>query len=111
MILLLAVVLVVACHGLKKDENFNVIKCNNDNGEPELTFTVEKQYFEDNLSWQADKEYFEIEENLYRISHGLYGLSLTVCHIPYVTYRMSHTVCHISYVTYRMCPNNTVIMI
>ena len=77
--LLLAVFLVIPSHGLKNDENFNVIKCNNANGEPELTFTVEKQYFEDNLSWQADQEYFEIGENLYRISHSLYGLSHTVC--------------------------------
>ena len=48
----------VPCHGLIEDENFNVIKCNNDNGQPELTFTIEEKYFEDNLSWQADQEDF-----------------------------------------------------
>ena len=48
----------VPCHGLLEDGNFNVIKCNNGNGQPELTFTIEQQYFEDNLSWQADQEDF-----------------------------------------------------
>ena len=54
----------VPCHGLIKNANFNVIKCNNDNGQPELTFTIEEQYFKDNLSWQADQEGFIFEKNV-----------------------------------------------
>ena len=49
------VLLAVPCFGLIEDENFRITKCNNDDGQPELTFTVNSQYFEDNLSWQADK--------------------------------------------------------
>ena len=53
------VLLAVPCFGLIEDDNFSVTKCNNDNGQPELTFTVNSQYFEDNLSWQADQVDFK----------------------------------------------------
>ena len=58
--MLLWVFLGAPSHGLINDENFNVIKCNNEYGQPELTFTIEKQYFEDNLLWQTDQDIFRI---------------------------------------------------
>ena len=52
--------LVIQCHGLVEDSRFKVTKCSADDGKPELTFTIDKEYFEQNLSWQADQEYFKI---------------------------------------------------
>ena len=49
------VLLAVSCNGLIEDTNFSVTKCNNDDGQPELTFTVDSKYFEDNLSWLTDQ--------------------------------------------------------
>ena len=51
--------LAIQCHGLVEDSRFKVTKCSTDDGQPELTFTIEKEYFEENLSWQADQEGFE----------------------------------------------------
>ena len=42
------------------DDNFEVISCNDDDGRPELKFTVKKDFFEQNLNWQADKDSFLI---------------------------------------------------
>ena len=49
------VLLAVSSYGLIEDSNFSVTKCNNDDGQPELTFTVDSKYFEDNLSWLTDQ--------------------------------------------------------
>ena len=56
------VLLAVPGYGLIEDANFSVTKCNNDNGQPELTFTIDAQYFEDNLSWQADQVDFKMNQ-------------------------------------------------
>ena len=53
------VLLAVSCYGLIEDPNFSVTKCNNDDGQPELTFTVDSKYFEDNLSWLTDQVDFK----------------------------------------------------
>ena len=52
------VLLAVSCYSLIEDTNFSVTKCNNDDGQPELTFTVNSQYFEENLSWLTDQVHF-----------------------------------------------------
>ena len=54
------VFLPVFCHGLIEDDKFTVTKCNNDADQPELTFTIDKDYFNLNLFWQADQVDFEI---------------------------------------------------
>ena len=56
------VLLAAPGYGLIEDANFSVTKCNNDNGQPELTFTIDAQYFEDNLSWQADQVDFKMHQ-------------------------------------------------
>ena len=56
------VLLAVPGYGLIEDANFSVTKCNNENGQPELTFTIDAQYFEDNLSWQADQVDFKMHQ-------------------------------------------------
>ena len=48
--------LAIQCHGLVEDSRFKVTKCSTDDGQPELTFTIDKDYFEQYLSWQADQE-------------------------------------------------------
>ena len=48
--------LAIQCHGLVEDSKFKVTKCSTDDGQPELTFTIDKDYFEQYLSWQADQE-------------------------------------------------------
>ena len=58
--MLALVLLAIQCHGLIEDSRFKVIKCSTDDGQPELTFTIDKEYFEQNLSWQADQEYFKV---------------------------------------------------
>ena len=50
------VLLAIQCHGLIEDPRFKVTKCSTDDGQPELTFTIDKDYFEQYLSWQADQE-------------------------------------------------------
>ena len=50
------VLLAIQCHGLIEDSRFKVTKCSTDDGQPELTFTIDKDYFEQYLSWQADQE-------------------------------------------------------
>ena len=57
--------LIVFCHGLIEDDKFTVISCNNDDGEPELTFTIDEDYFNLNLLWQADQVDFEINSELF----------------------------------------------
>ena len=52
--------LAIQSHGLVEDSRFKVTKCSTDDGQPELTFTIDKDYFEQNLSWQADQEGFEV---------------------------------------------------
>ena len=54
--------LAIQCHGLVEDSRFKVIKCSTDDGQPELTFTIDKEYFEQNLLWQADQEYFKDQD-------------------------------------------------
>ena len=53
--------LAIQCHGLVGDSRSKVTKCITDDGQPELTFTIDKEYFEENLSWQADQEGFEVQ--------------------------------------------------
>ena len=52
--------LAIKCQGLVEDSRFQVTKCSTDDGQPELTFTIDKEYFEQNLSWQADQEGFKV---------------------------------------------------
>ena len=54
------VLLAVLCYGLIEDDKFTVTKCNNDDGQPELTFTIDEDYFNLNLFWQADQVDFEM---------------------------------------------------
>ena len=54
--MLALVLLAIQCHGLIEDSRFKVTKCSTDDGQTELTFTIEKDYFEQYLSWQADQE-------------------------------------------------------
>ena len=54
--MLALVLLAIQCHGLIEDSRFKVTKCSTDDGQPELTFTIDKDYFEQYLSWQADQE-------------------------------------------------------
>ena len=58
--MLALVLLAIQCHGLVEDYRFKVTKCSTDDGQPELTFTIDKEYFEQNLLWQADQEGFEV---------------------------------------------------
>ena len=60
------VLLAVYCSGLIEDDKFTVTKCNNDDDRPELTFTIDKDYFNLNLFWQADQVNFEITLTLIR---------------------------------------------
>ena len=60
--MLALVLLAIQCHGLVEDSRFKVIKCSTDDGQPELTFTIDKEYFEQNLLWQADQEYFKDQD-------------------------------------------------
>ena len=58
--MIIFVLLAVFCYGLIEDDKFTVTKCNNDDDRPELTFTIDKYYFNLNLFWQADQVDFEI---------------------------------------------------
>ena len=53
--MIIRLLLAVFCYGLIEDDHFAVTKCNNNDGQPELTFTIDKDYFNLNLSWQADQ--------------------------------------------------------
>ena len=66
--MLALVFLALQCHGLVEDSRIQVTKCNTDDGQPELTFNIEKEYFEQNLSWQADQVFFKVS---IRIRFGL----------------------------------------
>ena len=59
--MIILVLLAVFCYGLIEDDKFTVTKCNNDDDQPELTFTIDKDYFNLNLFWQADQVGFEIK--------------------------------------------------
>ena len=58
--MIIFVLLAVFCYGLIEDDKFTVTKCNNDDDRPELTFTIDKEYFNINLFWQADQVDIEI---------------------------------------------------
>ena len=62
------VLLAVVFNGLIEDDKFTVTKCNNDDGEPELTFTIDEDYFNLNLLWQADQVDFEMNSELFHSS-------------------------------------------
>ena len=64
--MIIIVLLAVFCYGLIEDYKFTVTKCNNDDDRPELTFTIDKDYFNLNLFWQADQVNFEITLTLTR---------------------------------------------
>ena len=64
--MLALVLLAIQCHGLIEDSRFKVIKCSTDDGQPELTFTIDKEYFEQNLSWQADQDFFKVPIRILR---------------------------------------------
>ena len=64
--MLALVLLAIQCHGLVEDSRFKVIKCSTDDGQPELTFTIDKDYFEQNLLWQADQEYLKVTIRILR---------------------------------------------
>ena len=53
--MIIRLLLAVFCYGLIEDDHFTVTKCNNNDGQPELTFTIDKDYFNLNLFWQADQ--------------------------------------------------------
>ena len=57
--------LAIQCHCLVEDSRFKVTKCITVDGQPELTFTINKEYFEENLSWQADQEGFEVQNRIF----------------------------------------------
>ena len=57
--------LVIQCHGLVEDSRFKVTKCSADDGKPELTFTIDKEYFEQNLSWQADQDFLKFRSGYF----------------------------------------------
>ena len=47
-----------ATYGLTTDDNFAVLRCNNEvTNEPELTLSINPTYFNDNLSWLLDQEF------------------------------------------------------
>ena len=46
--MLALVFLALQCHGLVEDSRIQVTKCSTDDGQPELTFNIEKEYFEQN---------------------------------------------------------------
>ena len=56
--MLALIFLAIQCHGLVEDSRIKVTKCSTDDGQPELTFTIDQEYFEQTLSWQADQEFF-----------------------------------------------------
>ena len=64
--MLALVLLAIQCHGLVEDSRFKVIQCSTDDGQPELTFTIDKEYFEQNLLWKADQEYSKITIRILR---------------------------------------------
>ena len=64
--MLALVLLAIQCHGLVDDSRFKVTKCSTDDGQPELTFTIDKEYSEQNLLWQADQEYFQVPIRILR---------------------------------------------
>ena len=64
--MLALVLLAIQCHGLVEDSRFKVIKCSTTDGQPELTFTIDKEYFEQNLSWQADQDFFKVPIRILR---------------------------------------------
>ena len=50
-----------ATYGLTVDDNFTVVRCNNElTNEPELTFSIKQSYFNDHLSFLLDQERFVI---------------------------------------------------
>ena len=64
--MLALVLLAIQCHGLVEDSRFKVTKCSTDDGQPELTFTIDKEYFEQNLSWQADQDFLKVPIRILR---------------------------------------------
>ena len=57
--------LAVTVYGLKTNENFAVLGCNNEvTKKPELTISIKATYFNDNLSWLLNQACFEIP-NIY----------------------------------------------
>ena len=53
--------LAVTVYGLKTNENFAVLGCNNEvTKKPELTISIKPTYFNDNLSWLLNQACFEI---------------------------------------------------
>ena len=50
-----------AAYGLKPNDNFAVLSCNNQvTKEPELIISIKQTYFNDNLSWLLDQARFKI---------------------------------------------------
>ena len=54
--MLTLVLLVIQCHGLIEDSRFEVTKCSTTDGQPELTFTIDEDYFEQHLSSEVDQD-------------------------------------------------------
>ena len=79
--------LAIQCHGLVEDSRFKVTKCITDDGQPELTFTIDKEYFEENLSWQADQEGFEVQNPNFWSRAGQDPLAARTC---FPTFRFSN---------------------
>ena len=53
--------LAATVNGLKTNENFAVLSCNNPvTKKPELTISIKATYFNDNLSWLLNQVCFEI---------------------------------------------------
>ena len=53
--------LAATVNGLKTNENFAVLGCNNAvTKKPELTISIKATYFNDNLSWMLNQACFEI---------------------------------------------------
>ena len=64
-------------NGLTTDPNFGVIACNNaDNNLPELTLSINKQYFDTNLSWLTSQAGFESIEKLSLESEDVVALAI-----------------------------------
>ena len=52
-------------NGLTTDPNFGVIACNNANNNlPELTLSINKQYFDTNLSWLTSQAGFKMNTEI-----------------------------------------------
>ena len=64
--MLALIFLAIQCHGLVEDSRIKVTKCSTDDGQPELTFTIDQEYFEQNLLWQADQEFFKVPIRILR---------------------------------------------